>query len=432
MRKLILCSIFALFAFASAGAQTPEPQTPVECLTAVQNYPRRQAEAARIAGQKLNYRQYQADAQALAKKHAAKFTVESVKENELVALARLYVSAKQYELAGAAIKRRLASTALTTDERAEALAAGVDVALSVKDITDEVFKQAETFVAQLDDLPGVAIRHQLAAHGRIGGYYSYADMDAKNLEHHEKIVALINKSPAEEQKRLAAQKSSAWQSVAVVYANRGQADKAIQVLKIAAAELADTPNAAQWLNQAIKRYSQIGQSAPAIKAAHWINGDGTPNELSFGGRVTLLQFTAHWCIPCRNSYPAIHKFHDKFAKQGLEVVFSTQLYGFFEKREGLKPEEELEANREYYAKHHGLPFKIAIEPRLIFTETGAPPAREDNEAKYIVGGIPQMVLVDKQGNIRMVMIGWDAANETRMTQLIEKLLGEPAQAKSQK
>ncbi|HMV50236.1 MAG TPA: TlpA disulfide reductase family protein, partial [Blastocatellia bacterium] len=423
MRNLILCSIFALCAFASAGAQTPEPQTPAECLATVQNYPRRQAEAARIAGQKLNYRQYQADAQALAKKHAAKFTVESVRENELVALARLYVSAQQYELAGAAIKRRLASTALTTDERAEALAAGVDVALSVKDITDEVLKQAEALVAQLDALPGVAISRQLAAHGRIGGYYSYADMDAKNLEHHEKIVALINKSSAEEQKRLAMQKSSAYQSIAVVHANRGQADKAIDVLKTAAAELSGTPNAAQWLNQAIKRYSQIGQSAPAIKAAHWINAESVPRpvgsdaskELSFGGRVTLLQFTAHWCIPCRNSYPAIHKFHDKFAEQGLEVVFSTQLYGFFEKREGLKPEEELEADREYYAKHHGLPFKVAVEPRLIFTETGAPSAREDNEAKYFVGGIPQMVLIDKQGNVRMVMIGWDAANETRMT-----------------
>ena len=429
MRKLILLSITLLFAFASANAQTPEPQTPAECLTAIQNHPRLQAEAARKAGEKPNFRQYQTESQAMAKKYAAKFTVESVKETELIALARLFVSAQQYDQAHAAIKRRLALPNLVTDERAEALAVGVDVTLSVKDINDEVLRQAENYVAQIDALSGVAIRHQLSAHGRIGGYYSYADMDAKNLEHHEKIVALINKAPAEEQKRLATTKSNAYQSIALVHANRGQADKAIEILKAASTELAAVPNAAQWMNQAIKRYSQIGQPAPTIKASHWINADAKASELNFGGRVTLLQFTAHWCIPCRNSYPAIQKFHDKFAKQGLEVVFATQLYGFFEKRENLKPEEEIEADHEYYATHHRLPFKVAIEPRPAFTETGPPPTRDDNEAKYFVGGIPQMVLIDKQGKVRMVMIGWDPANETRMTALIEKLLSEPAPTK---
>ena len=273
MRKLILLSLFAFFAFASANAQTPEPQTPAECVAAVQNYPRLQAEAARKAGEKLNYRQYQTDAQALAQKYAAKFTPESAKESELIALAQLYTSARQPDLASAAVKRRLALTTLTTEERAVALIIGVNVALSVKDINDEVLRQAENFVAQVDALPGLAIRHQLAAHRRIGSYYSYADMDAKNLEHHEKIVALINKSPAEEQKLLALDKSSAYQSIALVHANRGQADKAVEILKAAAVELAGTPNAVQWLSQAIQRYSQIGQPAPAIKAMQWINGD---------------------------------------------------------------------------------------------------------------------------------------------------------------
>lgn len=429
MHKLILLSITLLFAFASANAQTPEPQTPAECLTAIQNHPRLQAEAARKAGEKPNFRQYQTESQAMAKKYAAKFTVESVKETELIALARLFVSAQQYDQAHAAIKRRLASPNLTADDRAEALTVGVDVTLSVKDINDAVLQQAESYVAQIDALPGVPVRRQLTAHGRIGGYYSYADMDAKNLEHHEKIIELINKLPAEERKPFLNQKAGAYDSIALVHANRGQADKAIEILKNATTEMAGVPNSSQWFSQTIKRYSQIGQPAPPIKATHWINGDNAPKELSFGGRVTLLQFTAHWCIPCRNSYPAITKFHGKFAKQGLEVVFSTQLYGFFDKRDDLKPEDEIVADHEYYATHHRLPFKIAIEPRPAFTETGPPPTRDDNEAKYFVGGIPQMVLIDKQGNVRMVMIGWDSANETRMTALIEKLLSEPAPSK---
>lgn len=432
MRKLILFSIIVLFAFASTNAQTPEPQTPAECLAAVQNYPRQQAEAAIKAKQKPNYRQYQTESQAMAKKYAARFTPESVKENELIALARLYVSAQQNDLAGAAIKRRLASTTLTADERATALNTGLDIVLSAKTITNDNLNQAEKYVAQLDTLPGVELRQQINAHSRIGGYYSYADMDAKNLEHHEKIIALINKMPANERKPFLNRKASAYESIALVHANRGQADKAVEILKAAAVEMADIPNTAQWMNQAIKRYSQIGQAAPAIKAAHWINGANAPKELSFGGRVTLLQFTAHWCIPCRNSYPAITKFHDKFAKQGLEVIFSTQLYGYFSDRNDLKPEEEIEADREYYATHHHLPFKVAIEPQRTYPNNGQAPSWNDNESSYFVGGIPQMVLIDKQGIIRLVMIGWDPANETKMTTLIEKLLSEPAPSKSQK
>lgn len=432
MCKLILFSIIALFAFASTNAQTPEPQTPAECLAAVQNYPRQQAEAAFKAKQKPNYRQYQAESVALAKKYSAKFTPESAKENELVTLARLYASAQLNDLANATIKRRLMLTSLTTDERAESLAVAVEIVIGVKEVTDEVLRQAESYVTQLDALPRSAIRHQIRAHSRIGGYYSYADIDAKNLEHHEKIIELINKLPVEERKPFLNQKAGAYDSIALVYANRDQTDKAIEILKNASTEMADMPNSAQWFSQTIKRYSQIGQPAPSIKAAQWINGDNAPKELGFGGRVTLLQFTAHWCIPCRNSYPAITKFHDKYSKQGLDVVFSTQLYGFFDKRDDLKPEEEIAADREYYAAHHRLPFKIAIEPRPAFSENGSPPAREDNEAKYFVGGIPQMVLIDKQGNVRLVMIGWDPANETKMTALIEKLLSEPAPSKSHK
>lgn len=432
MRYLMSCLLLVLSLTSVSIAQTSEPQTPGQCLATVQNYTQRKAEAARKASEKLNYRQYQAEALALARSCAAKFPLESAKEAELIALANLYKWAQQFDQANAAIQRRLASSALTADERATALNTGLDIVLSAKTITNDNLNQAEKYVAQLDTLPGVELRQQINAHSRIGGYYSYADLDAKNLEHHEKIIALINKMPANERKPFLNRKASAFESIALVHANRGQADKAVEILKAAAVEMADVPNVTQWMNQAIKRYSQIGQAAPALKAAHWINGANAPKELSFGGRITLLQFTAHWCIPCRNSYPAIQKLHDQFAKQGLEVIFSTQLYGYFSDRNDLKPEEEIEADREYYATHHHLPFKVAIEPQRTYPNNGQAPSWNDNESSYFVGGIPQMVLIDKQGIIRLVMIGWDPANETKMTTLIEKLLSEPAPSKSQK
>jgi hypothetical protein len=106
---------------------------------------------------------------------------------------------------------------------------------------------------------------------------------------------------------------------------------------------------------------------------------------------------------------------------------ATELYGYFDRREDLKPEEEVAADRDYYIEHHKLPFKIAVESKMRTSE-GKPAAEqsESNSMKYIVGGIPQIVLLDKQGVVRQILIGWDPANEARMTKLIEELLKEPA------
>ena len=127
------------------------------------------------------------------------------------------------------------------------------------------------------------------------------------------------------------------------------------------------------------------------------------------------------------------KLHQQFNQRGLDVMMATQLYGYFENRQDLNPKDEMAANREYYIEHHKLPFKIAVEPRIDFSDRTAAEAvrRESNEGKYFVGGIPQIVLLDKQGIVRQILIGWDPANEVRMNKLIEQLLKEPAVAAKQ-
>lgn len=100
---------------------------------------------------------------------------------------------------------------------------------------------------------------------------------------------------------------------------------------------------------------------------------------------------------------------------------ATELYGYFDGRQDLKPEEEMAANREYYIERYKLPFKIAVEPQLDPAGRTAA-ARETNQGKYFLGGVPQSVLLDKQGIVRQILIGWDPANETRLTKQIERLL----------
>ncbi len=41
-----------------------------------------------------------------------------------------------------------------------------------------------------------------------------------------------------------------------------------------------------------------------------------------------------------------------------------------------------------------------------------------------MGGIPQIHLIDKKGRIRLVMVGYDDANEPKLAKMIEDLLKE--------
>jgi thiol-disulfide isomerase/thioredoxin len=428
MRKLFSFALVFGWLLTVSQAQTPrqpEPQTIADCLQAVQQYAGRQADAARKAGQQPNYRAYRAQAKELAKQYAARFKVQELNEADLPTLARLYLEADAPALAREAINFRLKAANLSEGDRADALVTAIGIMMNGSP-SDEDIKLGEGYTAQVDALSNAVLKQKINAHSRMAGYYSYADIDDKNLEHNSAVLKLIDQLPAEERKKYTGQKANDYDRIALVQANRGLTDKALEILRQGKAEIDGTTA----FDRAIARYSLAGQPGAPLKGAYWINAATETKQLDLRGRVTLIQFTAHWCGPCRKSYPAMLKFHQRFNRRGLEVVMATQLYGFFDKREDLKPEEEMAANREYYLEHHKLPFKIAVEPRVDYADTTAAEAarRETNSGKYFVGGIPQIVLLDKEGIVRQVLIGWDPANEARVTKLIEQLLNETAVA----
>lgn len=428
---ILVLTLATLLSLTSNGTQeqtNPDPQTLAECLKVVQQYPRIQQEAARKAGRKPNYPEYKKEATALAQKFAARFKPETVAEADLLPLAKLYGAGQQFDLVQSAISKRLALPNLGVDGRAETLSVGVEV--FVADPTDQHLAQAENYAAQLDVLPEAAIRQQISAHSLLGSHYSYADIDDRNLAHHEKILALIKVSGPEKRKIFTSQLASAYESIAQVQANRGMTDKAIEILKQGRNELSESPRLTKFLEGAIERYSLIGRPGAPLRGAYWLNASPQTKQLDLRGQVTLVQFTAHWCGPCRKSYPAMLRLYEQFNKRGLDVVFATELYGFFQQRDHLKPDEEVAEDHQYFLEHHKLPFKIAIESKVRESDNGkAPETVGSNSSQYFVGGIPQIVLLDKQGFVRSILIGWDPANETRVKNLIETLLNEPDSVK---
>jgi hypothetical protein len=132
--------------------------------------------------------------------------------------------------------------------------------------------------------------------------------------------------------------------------------------------------------------------------------------------VTLLEFSAHWCVPCKKSYPGVNRLRQTFGPQGFRVVLATQLYGFFERETDVTAAAEFERDRAYFAANQ-LDVPIAVNPEGSNDE-------DPNKLRYKVGGIPQIQIIDKHGRIRLIMVGYDEKNESTLATLIDALIKE--------
>jgi thiol-disulfide isomerase/thioredoxin len=215
--------------------------------------------------------------------------------------------------------------------------------------------------------------------------------------------------------------------MAEAYAGQARNDEAIALLKRAPVEWADFPDVASRVTPTLERYQLVGTAGAAITAPRWLNMPAGTTSLDMKGQVTLLEFSAHWCGPCKESYPGINRLRDKYGARGFRVVLATQLYGYFSAERNLSPEAEVDRDRDYFAEH-GLNVPIAVGDRVMASVKDGKvvytPGPNPNDEAYKVGGIPQIQVIDKQGRIRLIMVGYDDANESALAKFIEKLLAE--------
>lgn len=143
---------------------------------------------------------------------------------------------------------------------------------------------------------------------------------------------------------------------------------------------------------------RFGEAAPAIAAQRLSGEDGVSLE-DLRGRVVVLDFWATWCGPCRAIMPALDALHQRHHASGLTVL------GIAREPEGR------------------------IREHLAERPVGYTVARDvgGTLSRYGVRALPMLVVLDRSGQVRDVVVGMDDASMARLDGLVRRLLSEPAQ-----
>ncbi len=170
--------------------------------------------------------------------------------------------------------------------------------------------------------------------------------------------------------------------------------------------------------------SLVGKPVPQWEIDAWVNVPETSQD-AFRGKVVLIDFWAMWCGPCIATFPHLREWREEFADQGFEIVGVTQYYDFLwdaaEKRashsdDPVDPASERETIG-LFLDHHQLSHPVFVTPK----ESGM-------SSEFGVRGIPHVVLVDRDGIVRLIKTGAGKQTADEIHAKIKDLLETPDKA----
>jgi peroxiredoxin len=124
--------------------------------------------------------------------------------------------------------------------------------------------------------------------------------------------------------------------------------------------------------------------------------DGAGTLAVAPGKVTLVDFWATWCGPCRHTFPRYQQLYARYKASGLEIVAVS----VDEDRGGI----------ESFAKDKGAEFPIGWD------EGG------ETAKKWKVVTVPSLYLIDKEGVVKHIHTGYHDDHVMEIEKEIKALL----------
>lgn len=137
---------------------------------------------------------------------------------------------------------------------------------------------------------------------------------------------------------------------------------------------------------------KIGEKAPTFTLDS-LNGQGKMAVAP--GKVTIVDFWATWCEPCKKSFPKYQDLYVKYKASGLEIVAVS----VDDEKNGI-PE---------FIKAHGAKFPVGWDEGHKVADRWKPP------------GMPSAFIIDKSGVIRHVHQGYHDGEEHEIEKEIKAL-----------
>src|SRR5262245_10966598 len=204
---------------------------------------------------------------------------------------------------------------------------------------------------------------------------------------HKQAVAKLAGRPVDSDAQLAAAISNAIEVQAQVAAARGERSESIAFLDRELSTYRNT-SLSKRIQKNINLLTLEGHPAPALETSEWVGAARTTLG-DVKGKVVVLFFWAHWCPDCKIQGLILAKLRERYQSKGLAIVAPTQRYGYVARGAAAPPDEELryivKIRDEFYPFLADLPVPLSVA----------------NHQRYGVSSTPTVVILDRQGMVRV-------------------------------
>jgi thiol-disulfide isomerase/thioredoxin len=226
------------------------------------------------------------------------------------------------------------------------------------------------------DEPGVIVRDVLrgspAARSGLTKDDVLTSVDGQSVSTPDDVSRVVGEKPA-------------GKRISVAFNRQGEA-------RLVAVELAPFPSSDGMMRKAF-----VGAKAPQLEALKSVQGSLTPSWETLRGRVVVMEFWASWCMVCQMMLPTLNGWHERYSAQGVTVV-------------GVTPEPVELASRAAY--------ELGMAYPVFSDDTGA------TSRSYRAQVIPMVFVIDKQGEVRDVVVGYSSDRLAKVETLVKKLVDE--------